>query len=73
MKHSEMNQPDTELRTNLQNILRTWWQKLADNDTRWRNNHQQDWSLNVFNLLRRTETVRDLELDNPSTVLSILF
>ena len=63
-----MNQPDTELRTNLQNILRTWWQKLADNNKRWRNHHQQDWSANVCHLLKRIETARDLKLYNQSTV-----
>ena len=73
MKHSEMNQPNTELRTNLQNILRMWWQKLADNDKRWRNNHHQVWSANVCHLPKRTETVRDIELDNPSTVLGVIF
>ena len=47
--------------------------KLAENDKRWRNHHQQDWSAKVCHLLKRIETVRDLELDNPSTVLVVLF
>ena len=68
-----MNQPDTELLTHLQNALRTWWQKLADNDKRWRNHHQQDWSANICHLLKRIETVRNKELDNPTTVLGVLF